>query len=129
INTCSREGTYDVIQKHHIDAHSIAHSEHKPEDVHVQRIEAEVTDTPKAEDTEGLEEAEKQLQEKFRKVMKQDNLNVKVEKLKDEKISAMMTLSEESRRMQDMMKMYGMDANMFGGGKIGRASCRERESV
>ena len=105
-----------MILKHNIDAPFISHIEQKREDVHFQRIDADVTDTLKAEDTEGLEEAEKELQELFRKVMKQDNLNVKVEKLKDEKISAMMTLSEESRRMQDMMKMYGMDANMFGGG-------------
>ena len=116
INMFRREGMDAVILKHNIDAPFISHIEQKREDVHFQRIDADVTDTLKAEDTEGLEEAEKELQELFRKVMKQDNLNVKVEKLKDEKISAMMTLSEESRRMQDMMKMYGMDANMFGGG-------------
>lgn len=116
INMFRREGMDAVILKHNIDAPFISHIEQKREDVHFQRIDADVTDTLKAEDTEGLEEAEKELQELFRKVMKQDNLNVKVEKLKDEKISAMMTLSEESRRMQDMMKMYGMgDTSMFAG--------------
>ena len=54
------------------------------------------------------------LTEVFKKALGQENLDVKVEKLKNENISAMMTLSEESRRMQDMMKMYGMDPSMFG---------------
>ena len=50
--------------------------------------------------------------------MKNDKLEVKVENLKNENVAAMITLSEESRRMQDMMKMYnmyGMDPSMFGG--------------
>ena len=38
-----------------------------------------------------------------------------MEKLKNENVSSLMILSEESRRMQDMMKMYGMDAAMYGG--------------
>ncbi|MBQ5899431.1 MAG: hypothetical protein IIW87_05940, partial [Alistipes sp.] len=64
------------------------------------------------------EETAKVLEEVFRKTLNKPNLEVKVEKLKNDSISAMMTLSEESRRMQDMMKMYnmyGMDPAMFGG--------------
>ncbi len=116
INMFRREGMDAVILKHNIDAPFISHVEQKREDVHFQRIDADVTQSLKAEEGEDLTETAKKLEELFRKVMKQENLNVKVEKLKDEKISAMMTLSEESRRMQDMMKMYGMDSNMFGGG-------------
>ena len=64
------------------------------------------------------EETVKALTELFRKSLNKDKLEVHVENLKNENVSAMMTLSEESRRMQDMMKMYnmyGMDPNMFGG--------------
>ena len=63
-----------------------------------------------------------ELSEVFKKALGKDQLEVKVEKLKNENISSMMTLSEETRRMQDMMKMYsmggnGMDMGMFGGGE------------
>ena len=54
----------------------------------------------------------------FKKALKNENLQLKVEKLKNEEVSSMVTLSEESRRMQEMMKMYGMpgmDPSMFGG--------------
>ena len=64
------------------------------------------------------EETAKTLTELFRKSLGMDKLEVKVENLKNESVAAMMTLSEESRRMQDMMKMYnmyGMDPSMFGG--------------
>ena len=67
------------------------------------------------------EETVKALTELFRKSLNKDKLEVHVENLKNENVSAMMTLSEESRRMQDMMKMYnmyGMDPNMFGGQEV-----------
>ena len=67
---------------------------------------------------EELKEEKDTLTEVFRKALGRENLEVKVEKLKNENISSMMTLSEENRRMQDMMKMYGMggmDPSMFGG--------------
>ena len=78
-----------------------------------------MTDTFKEEtDEEALKETTDTLTEVFRKALGKDKLTVKVEKLKNENISSMMTLSEESRRMQEMMKMYnmyGMDPSMFGG--------------
>ena len=64
-----------------------------------------------------LKEETDALTELFRKALNNDKLEVKVEKLKSEKVSSMMILSEESRRMQEMMKMYnmyGMDPSMFG---------------
>ena len=70
-------------------------------------------------DAEALKETTDSLTEIFRKALNNDKLEVKVEKMKNENISSMITLSEESRRMQDMMKMYSMggsfDAGMFGG--------------
>ena len=71
----------------------------------------------KEEDKEALKKQEETLTDTFKKALGDDKLQVKVEKLKDAEISSMITLSEETRRMQDMMKMYnmGMDASMFGG--------------
>lgn len=84
-----------------------------------QRIDADVTSDFKEEvSADALKEETDTLTELFRKVLGKDKLEVKVEKLKNADISSMMTLSEESRRMQDMMKMYGMsgmDPAMFGG--------------
>ena len=70
------------------------------------------------EDKEALKKDEETLNALFKKVLDNDKLQVKMEKLKNEAVSSMITLSEETRRMQDMMKMYnmyGMDPSMFGG--------------
>ena len=78
-----------------------------------------MTDSVKEETSEDeLKETTETLTEVFRKALGKDKLEVKVEKLKNEKVSSMITLSEETRRMQEMMKMYnmyGMDPDMFGG--------------
>ena len=111
-----------VILNHNIDQPFIQQLESKNEGVKFQRIDADVTDALKSETDEeevkALEEEAKVLGEIMKKVLENDKLTVKVEKLKDEKISSVLTLSEESRRMQDMMKMYsmpGMDMGGFGG--------------
>ncbi|WP_251205459.1 molecular chaperone HtpG [Acetatifactor aquisgranensis] len=111
-----------VILTHNIDQPFIQQLESKNEGVKFQRIDADVTDALKDETDEEaakeLEEEAKALGEIMKKVLENDKLAVKVEKLKDEKISSVLTLSEESRRMQDMMKMYsmpGMDMGGFGG--------------
>lgn len=115
------QGMDAVILKHNIDQPFLTHLEQKNEGVKFQRIDADLTDTfkeeTKEEDKEVFEANAKKLTEIFRKALGNDKLEVKVESLKDEKISSMVTLSEESRRMQDMMKMYGMagmDPSMFG---------------
>ena len=73
-------------------------------------------DEPDEDEKKKLEEDEKTLADIFRKALNKDKLEVKVEKLKNDNVSSMITLAEESRRMQDMMKMYGMtDMGMFGG--------------
>ena len=117
INMFKEAGKDAVILKHNIDNPFISHLEQKNQEVQFKRIDADLSEEMKAEGAAD-EETVKTLTELFRKTLGKENLEVKVENLKNESISAMMTLSEESRRMQDMMKMYnmyGMDPNMFGG--------------
>ena len=117
INMFKEAGKDAVILKHNIDNPFISHLEQKNQEVQFKRIDADLSEEMKAEGAAD-EETVKTLTELFRKTLGKENLEVKVENLKNESISAMMTLSEESRRMQDMMKMYnmyGMDPSMFGG--------------
>ena len=117
INMFKEAGKDAVILKHNIDSAFISSLEQKHQDVQFKRIDADLTEEMKGEGSAD-EETVKALTELFRKSLNKDKLEVHVENLKNENVSAMMTLSEESRRMQDMMKMYnmyGMDPNMFGG--------------
>ena len=117
INLFKEQGMDAVILRHNIDTAFISHLEQLNQEIRFQRIDADVTDSLK-EDAETDEELAKSLTELFRKNLNKEKLEVKVEKLKNENLSAMMTLSEDSRRMQEMMKMYnmyGMDPNLFGG--------------
>ena len=117
INMFREQGQDAVILKHNIDSAFISHVEQVKDTVKFLRIDADVNKSVK-EEGENLEEKTKTLEEVFRKVLNKDKLTVKAEKLKNENVSAMMTISEESRRMQEMMKMYnmyGMDPSMFGG--------------
>lgn len=112
-----------VILTHNIDQPFISQLEAKNEGIKFQRIDADLTDSFKEETSEeAAKELEKQSEEigKIMKdALKKENLTVKVEKLKDEKISSMITVSEESRRMQDMMRMYAMNGMDMGFGKEG----------
>ena len=118
INMFRSQGMDAVILKHNIDSAFITHAERYNEHVTFQRIDADLTNDMKDESGEDLTDATNALTDLFRKVLDKKDLTVKVENLKDENVSSMVTLSEESRRMQDMMKMYGMtgmDPSMFGG--------------
>ena len=119
INMFREAGMDAVILKHNIDSAFISHIEQLRDTVTFQRIDADVTDTFKEETSEEeLKETTDTLTEVFRKALGKETLTVKVEKLKNANISSMITLSEENRRMQEMMKMYGMygmDPSMFGG--------------
>ena len=121
INMFKEEGLDAVILPHNIDSPFINHLEQKNEGLKFLRIDADLNDTFKEEVKEDDEEFKKTaetLTEIFKKALGNDKLEVKVEKLKNENISSMLTVAEESRRMQDMMKMYnmyGMDPSMFGG--------------
>ncbi|MBO4291430.1 MAG: molecular chaperone HtpG [Lachnospiraceae bacterium] len=101
-----------VILTHSIDQPFVSQLESKNEGVKFQRIDADVTDAMKAKTSKKaekeLEEQSEALEKLIRKVLKKDKLTVKVQKLKNKKVSSVITLSEESRRMQDMMKMYSM---------------------
>ncbi len=110
-----------VVLTHNIDQPFVSQLEAKNEGIKFQRIDADLTDTFKAKTSKKAEKEMEEQAENIAKLMKKalgkDGIKVKIEKLKNKKISSMITLSEESRRMQDMMKMYsmpGMDTGMFG---------------
>ena len=109
-----------VILDHNIDTSFITQLEQRNEKYKFMRIDADVTESLKDETSgEDLKNETDTLTEVFKKALNNDKLTVKVEKLKNENISSIITLSEEGRRMQDMMKMYamngmgGMDMSMF----------------
>ena len=121
INMFREEKLDAVILTHNIDNPFITHEEQKHEGVKFLRIDADVNEMfkeeVKEEDKETLEQEAKTLTETFRRALGNDKLEVKVEKLKNESVSSMITVAEETRRMQEMMKMYnmyGMDPSMFG---------------
>ena len=118
INMFKEEGQDALILKHNIDSAFISHVEQKKETVKFMRIDADINESVKADGEENLEEQTKELGEIFKKALGKENLTVKAEKLKNESVSSMMTVTEESRRMHEIMKMYNMyvmDSSMFGG--------------
>ena len=121
INMFKEEGLDAVLLTHNIDSPFITQLEQRNENVQFQRIDSDLTDHFKEEVAKEEEETFKSNTETltaiFRKALNNEKLEVKVEKLKNENVASMVTLSEQSRRMQEMMKMYnmyGMDAGMFG---------------
>ena len=118
INMFKEQDMDAVILNHNIDSAFITQIEQQNQHIKFKRIDADVEDALKEDvNAKDLEEIKTSLTDLFRKTLNKENLEVHVEKLKDAKISSIITLSEESRRMQDMMKMYampGMDPNMFG---------------
>ncbi|MDF2472975.1 MAG: heat shock protein Hsp90 [Anaerocolumna sp.] len=119
INMFKETGIDALILLHNIDQPFITMIEQKKQNYRFQRIDAELTDSFKDDthDEEALKEQNDKLSELFKKALNKEKLDVKVMKLKNDKVSSMITLSEESRRMQEMMKMYnmyGMDPGMFG---------------
>ena len=122
INMFRKEKIDAVLLTHNIDQPFISQLEQKNPGIKFLRIDTDLTTTFKeeTESDEAFKETTEQLTALFKKVLENDNLTVQVERLKDESISSMITLSEETRRMQDMMKMYnmyGMGMGDFGGGE------------
>ncbi|MCM1308322.1 MAG: molecular chaperone HtpG [Butyrivibrio sp.] len=116
------EGMDAVILKHSIDQPFITHLEQKNENVKFLSIDSDLSSTFKEEESEDGKEAFKETADKlsdiFKKALKNENLKVQAEKLKNADISSMITVNEDSKRMADMMKMYGMsgmDPSMYGG--------------
>ncbi len=120
INMFKEQGIDAVVLTHNIDTPFITHQEQQNENVKFTRIDSDITNTFKEEvSEEELKETTEKLTDIFKKALNNDKLTVKVEKLKNASISSMITLPEETRRMQDMMKMYSMggamDPSLFGG--------------
>ncbi len=121
INMFKEAGLDAIFLTHNIDQPYISKLEYDNKEIRFQRIDADLTDTFKEEVTEDAEDWKKltdTVTDMVKKALNKEKLTVKVEKLKNEKVASMITLSEDSRRMQDMMKMYnmyGMDPSMFGG--------------
>ena len=121
INMFKEAGLDAIFLTHNIDQPYISKLEFDNKDIRFQRIDADLTETFKEEVTEDADDWKKMVDtvtDMVKKALNKEKLTVKVEKLKNEKVASMITLSEDSRRMQDMMKMYnmyGMDPSMFGG--------------
>ena len=120
IRMFKENGMDAVIMNHNIDSPYLQHLEQKREDLKFERIDADVNGSMKSEeaDEEKLKADTESLAELFKKAIGNDKLTVQVQSLKDEKISSMLTIQEEGRRMQDMMRMYsmngsGMDMDIF----------------
>ena len=127
VNMFKNAGMDAVVLPDKIDQPFVSQLESKNEGIKFARIDADLTDTFKAENSKEEEEAltrkSEEITEVFKKAVNNENITVKVEKLRNEDIASMITVSEESRRMQDMMRMYampGMDMGMMGMGKEGQ---------
>lgn len=121
VNMFKAQGQDAVILTHNIDSAFVTYLEQKHPDIQFLRIDADVHDSLKdevaEEEKESFQKTTDSLVAIFRKELGNDKLDVKVEKLKDDNVAAMAVLSEQSRRMEEMMKMYGMsgmDPSMFG---------------
>ena len=119
ITLFKEQGMNAVILNHNIDTSFISQLEMRNENYRFMRIDADLTDSLKDESGEDLTEVTTTLSEIFKSALNNDKLTVKVEKLKNDELASVITVSEEGRRMQDMMKMYamqgmgGMDMSMF----------------
>ena len=119
IKMFKEQGMDAVILNHNIDTSFISQLEQRNEKFKFMRIDANLTDSLKEENAEDAKEAEETLSKVFKDTLKNDKLTIKAAKLKNADIASVITLSEEGRRMQDMMKMYamngmgGMDTSMF----------------
>ena len=121
VNMFKSQGQDAIILTHNIDSAFVTYLEQKHQDVQFLRIDADVHSSLKDEvaedEKESFQKTADSLVEIFRKELNNDKLDVKVEKLKDDKVASMAVLSEQDRRMAEMMKMYGMggmDPSMFG---------------
>jgi molecular chaperone HtpG len=116
INMFKAQGQDAIILSHNIDSAFVTYLEQKHQDVQFLRIDADVHDSLKDEVAEEEKEDFRKTADSLVEIFR-NKLDVKVEKLKDDKVASMAVLSEQERRMAEMMKMYGMggmDPSMFG---------------
>ena len=124
INMFKEQELDALVLTHNIDQPFIQQLEQHDDTIEFRRIDADVTDSfEEKEEGKQWEKTTKSLTDIFKKALGKDKLEIQVKKLKNENIASMITLSEQTRRMQDMMKMYaaggmgmGME-DMFGGGE------------
>ncbi|MCQ2543206.1 MAG: molecular chaperone HtpG [Lachnospiraceae bacterium] len=108
-----------IVLPDNIDMPFINQLEMKNQGVSFKRIDEDLSDALKAKTSaktqEELKAKEKELESLFKKIVKKDNIGIKLEKLTNKDISSMMTMSGETRRMQEMMRMYasGMGIDEF----------------
>jgi len=126
VNMFKDAGMNAVILTHNIDQPFISQLEQFNDKIRFMRIDAGLNESMKEDvdkdDAKELKKQQEKIADIIKKALGKEKLDVKLERLKNDKVSSMMTLSEESRRMQDMMKMYnmagmGMDDDLFGGGE------------
>ncbi len=107
-----------VVLTHSIDQPFVSQLESKNENVKFQRIDADLTETFKSKTSKKaqkeFDDMAQTIADSMKKALKKENMSVKIDKLKNKKIASMLTIAEETRRMQDMMKMYGGGMDMFG---------------
>ena len=118
INMFKAQKMEAFIMNHNIDVPFLQQLESKNENIRFQRIDADITDTFKSKTSKKAakeyEEAATKIGDKMKKALNNDKIVVKIEKLKDKKVASMLTVSEDSRRMQEMMKMYAMNGMSMG---------------
>ena len=123
INMFKAQGQDAIILTHNIDSAFITYLEQKHQEVQFLRIDADVHDSLKDEvaedEKEAFQKTAESLVEIFRKELGNDKLEVKVEKLKNADMPSMITVSEQTRRMSEMMEMYGMSNSSTGLGAEG----------
>ena len=115
IRMFQEQGLEAAILTTPVDKPFVSFLEYKNSGVKVQRIDADITDTLQQKSDTEQSEAQKQAQaytntqmeNLFRQVLGNENLKVKAENLKSTQTTAMILLSEESRRMMEMMEAYG----------------------
>ena len=119
VNIFKSAGKDAVVLPHSIDVPFISTLEMKRDNVKFLRIDSDMTDDMRSEEVaEDTKASYDTLSEKVKTALHNDRLKVSVQLLKSDDISSVITISEESRRMQEMMKQYGMmgmDPSMFGG--------------
>ena len=119
INMFKEANKQAVVLPHNIDMPFIQSLEAKMKDVKFIRIDGELSEELAGkEHSETEKENFDKLVQRAKDYLAQDKLNIEVKSLKNEKIASLLIISEESRRMEDMMKQYammGLDPSMFGG--------------
>lgn len=108
-----------VVLPHNIDMPFIQSLEAKMKDVRFIRIDGELSEELAGEE---VNETEKEnfdkLVQRAKDYLSQDKIDIEVKNLKNDSLASLLIISEESRRMEDMMKQYammGLDPSMFGG--------------